>query len=262
MRFIFLISFIIFFTYAKAQIFYAEPFSTIPDGDGWQNFNLDVSGVGIIDCNFKLCININNSYYDGFFGTTVYELEDIDIRLISPFDESNGIRVSTNNGSWGDDYNNTCFTMDASISINDGSDPYCGDYIPEGNNNGDNFNSYLNSLADGTWTLRVRDQGNNQSTCELNWWSLDFSCEETTNICSNANLTFTTDDYAEEFLWQIVNNDNQILYHDNYCIDDDDESTFNYQFCLENGCYDFIVYDSYGDGFFTDNNTFEISDDS
>ena len=91
-----------------------------------------------------MCININNSYYDGFFGIIVYELEDIDIRLISPFDESNGIRFLTNNGSWGDDYNNICFTMDASISINDGSDPYCGDYIPEGNNNGDNFNSYLN----------------------------------------------------------------------------------------------------------------------
>ena len=128
----------------------------------WQEFDLDVSGVGTIDCNFSLCIDISHSF-----------TADLDIVLFTP----NEIiyEVSTDNGLDGDNYTNTCFTMDANTSIAYGTAPFDGDYIPEGNSDGTNFDDLIGEDANGTWTLFIGDDWPGIEGT-LNSWSLDFTC--------------------------------------------------------------------------------------
>ena len=47
--------------------------------------------------------------------------------------------------------------MDANTSIEEGNAPFNGDFIPEGNNNGINFDNLVGESADGVWTLLIRD---------------------------------------------------------------------------------------------------------
>ena len=157
--------------FSHAQVFNG-PGGLIPDGQlTWSQFQLNVIDVGVIDCNFKFCIDITHSYTD-----------DLDFRLIPPngINHPNGIRISTDNGGSGNDYSNTCFTMDATTSIVNGTAPFEGDYLPQGNNNNnygiENFDNLIGESADGIWTLLIRDDAF-LDYGTLNSWSLDFTCE-------------------------------------------------------------------------------------
>ena len=157
--------------FSHAQVFNG-PGGLIPDGQlTWSQFQLNVIDVGVIDCNFKFCIDITHSYTD-----------DLDFRLIPPngINHPNGIRISTDNGGSGNDYSNTCFTMDATNSIVNGTAPFEGDYLPQGNNNNnygiENFDNLIGESADGIWTLLIRDDAF-LDYGTLNSWSLDFTCE-------------------------------------------------------------------------------------
>jgi subtilisin-like proprotein convertase family protein len=127
---------------------------------------------------------------------------DLEITLESP----NGVMVdlSLDNGSLGDNYgdttdcpnNTTNFNMSAAMSISDGSAPFIGSYMPEGN-----FADFSDgSSADGDWILHVCDDlGGDVGTIEYVSMSLgdissDFegSCGDSISIPDNTCPTGAT----------------------------------------------------------------------
>ena len=67
--------------------------------------------------------------------------------------------------------------------------------------------------------------------------------------CSNVNLSITFDNYPEETAWSIVNASGQTVASGGTYGSQADGSTLNVSVgCLDDGCYDFIITDVYGDG--------------
>jgi subtilisin-like proprotein convertase family protein len=95
---------------------------------------------------------------------------DLDIYLKAP--NNTQVELTTDNGSDGDNYNNTIFDDAATTSITLGSAPYTGTYRPEG------LLSTFNGLSMmGDWTLIITDDANQDGGTLLNWGL---------NICYNA----------------------------------------------------------------------------
>ena len=66
---------------------------------------------------------------------------------------------------------------------------------------------------------------------------------------SEFELAFTTDDYSTELSWELKNSVNTVLYSEDYNTDPiGNNTTVNYDLCLADECFDFIIPDSYGDG--------------
>ena len=99
----------------------------------------------------EVCININHTWVD-----------DLDILLISP--DNLSLELSTDNGSSGDNYNQTCFSTEATVSITDGSPPFTGDFLPE-----DSFDQLVGGQIAGDWTLMVSDDEIGANGVILNW---------------------------------------------------------------------------------------------
>jgi hypothetical protein len=68
--------------------------------------------------------------------------------------------------------------------------------------------------------------------------------------CDNnvVNISFTFDNYPEETSWQITNSGGSVVASGGTYGSQADGSTLNIEECLVDGCYDFTIYDSYGDG--------------
>jgi len=98
---------------------------------------------------------------------------DLDIYLFDP--SGNYVTLSSDNGGSGDNYVNTVFQA-GGADITAGTAPFTGTYAPEVA-----FTTFLRGAANGTWTLRVIDDQNNQ-TGTLDSWSLEFtsSCGDLT----------------------------------------------------------------------------------
>lgn len=75
---------------------------------------------------------------------------DLDIYLVSPIGTI--VELSTDNGGNGDNYTNTVFDAEASTLITNGSTPFTGSYIPEGD-----LSDFYGEPANGDWTLTVTD---------------------------------------------------------------------------------------------------------
>jgi len=60
-------------------------------------------------------------------------------------------------------------------------------------------------------------------------------------------IQLKTDEYPEETSWEVQNGSgdvlftNEILYNESFKV-------YNHDYCLDVGCYDFMIYDDYGDG--------------
>lgn len=59
------------------------------------------------------------------------------------------------------------------------------------------------------------------------------------------NLNLLTDCWASETSWAIVDDLGQVIYSESGYIND---TNYDFSICLADGCYELIVYDSYGDG--------------
>ncbi|MFZ9028070.1 MAG: HYR domain-containing protein, partial [Crocinitomicaceae bacterium] len=105
----------------------------------------------------SLCLNIEHTY-DG----------DLDIFITSP--QGTTLELTTDNGSSGDNYFNTCFDMSASTPITSGFAPFSGSYLPEG---AGGFSVFDGEDPNGTWTLSVSDDAA-FDTGQLLFWSLNF----------------------------------------------------------------------------------------
>lgn len=66
--------------------------------------------------------------------------------------------------------------------------------------------------------------------------------------CSNIQLSITFDNYPEETRWEILDNNGAIVFSGGTYGDQADGSTINLTGCVDNGCYDLVFYDSFGDG--------------
>jgi hypothetical protein len=67
--------------------------------------------------------------------------------------------------------------------------------------------------------------------------------------CSNnLTLTITLDNYPEETSWDVRDASNNVWASGSYSTANPDGSTVTESICVPDGCYDFTIYDSYGDG--------------
>ncbi|HIC30888.1 MAG TPA: DUF5011 domain-containing protein [Flavobacteriaceae bacterium] len=67
--------------------------------------------------------------------------------------------------------------------------------------------------------------------------------------CSNATLSITFDNYPEETAWTLTNNSGQTVASGGTYGSQADGSTLNIPVgCLDDGCYNFTITDTYGDG--------------
>jgi len=106
----------------------------------------------------SVCIDIDHN-----------RLQDLEIYLETPGGQL--IPLTTENGGTSGNYNNTCFTPDATTSIRDGVAPFTGAFVPEGNWSklwqGD-------SPTNGTWNLIVIDNTFGFNGI-INNWSITFN---------------------------------------------------------------------------------------
>lgn len=66
--------------------------------------------------------------------------------------------------------------------------------------------------------------------------------------CTDVNLSITFDDYPEETSWEITDASGNVVYSGGPYGSEADRSTLNLTGCIPDGCYNFTIFDSYGDG--------------
>jgi len=65
----------------------------------------------------------------------------------------------------------------------------------------------------------------------------------------NFDLSLTTDRYGDEITWEITSADNTVTYYTGGPYPEVvGGATYNSSYCLSEGCYNFTIFDSYGDG--------------
>ncbi|MFT5822002.1 MAG: subtilisin-like proprotein convertase family protein [Crocinitomix sp.] len=210
------------------QTFTTSPGTAIPSNTTISS-DITVTGIGVIDCDFGLaevCIDINHTYD-----------ADLDIFLDDP--NGDAYLLTSDNGGSGNNYIVTCFNMTAGTNVTAGTAPFNGSFIPEGDlalaNNGQD--------ADGTWTLRVRDDaGGDVGT--LNSWSLEFQddpecivpttadCAGGTTVCSD--VTFTGNSSGS-------GNFDDLDASNDGCLSGENESSWYYFQAASDGTYAFII---------------------
>jgi hypothetical protein len=75
-------------------------------------------------------------------------------------------------------------------------------------------------------------------------------CEPCVVPCTDneINVSITLDDYPEETAWSVKNANGETVATGVYSTANPDGSTVTETLCLPNGCYDFVITDSFGDG--------------
>ncbi|MFN5417217.1 MAG: CotH kinase family protein [Flavobacteriia bacterium] len=127
-----------------SQTFTASPNDTILD-DHINEYPILISGLpNSIDTNNfgleSICLTLAHTY-----------IADLSISLIAP--DGTSVLLSSGVGGETDSLSNTCFSMDATQNIGQGSTPFTGVFLPFGQM------GILNNLQNpnGTWILRVHD---------------------------------------------------------------------------------------------------------
>lgn len=110
---------------------------------------------------------------------------DLDISIISP--TGTIVELTSDNGSLGDNYENTVFDMDGVDGpITDGTAPFTGTYIPEGD-----LSDFNSEDAAGDWVLEVIDDAAGDVGV-LNFWKLELCIESpTASVDENAFDAFS-----------------------------------------------------------------------
>lgn len=141
--------------------------------------------------------------------------------------------------------------MNVSWNAVSGANSYDLSYRVNGNNNWTNINTSNTSYqlsgltACTSYDLKVRavcSSGNSNFSSVVN---------ASTSGCSNGctdheiTLTLTTDDYGDETTWELTDANGSVLHSGGPY---QSNTTFTELMCLPSGCYDFTIYDSYGDG--------------
>jgi subtilisin-like proprotein convertase family protein len=118
---------------------YSGPPVTIPDNTpGGVNAVINVTNPVLIT-DVIVTVNITHSW-----------VEDVDLKLIAP--DGTEIILSQGNGGDGDNYTNTVFDNDATTPIGNGSAPFTGVFLPEGD-----ITQLNGTISGGIWTLNAED---------------------------------------------------------------------------------------------------------
>lgn len=140
-----------------------SPGSNIAGGlfsSGTTTSTINVSGVGVSTVSTgvlqSVCMNISHPYD-----------ADLDIYLTCPSGVQ--LELTTGNGGSGDNYNLTCFDINATTNITSGSPPFNGSFVPEGGS----LLAFNGCPVNGTWILEVTDNSWPDDGT-LNSWSLTF----------------------------------------------------------------------------------------
>ena len=155
-KYLFLLSLLISVS-VQAQTFSGTG-GSIPDAGPVVSFTIPVSGLSATTLTHTLglvqvCVNITHTYDN-----------DLVAELVAP--DGTIIPLFTNIGGDGDNFTNTCFDSSASSpSIDGGTAPFTGTYLPEGSlgdvNDGENGN--------GVWTLQVQDVAAEDTGSVISW---------------------------------------------------------------------------------------------
>ena len=143
---------------ANAQTFSAVG-DSISDDNQYNYFALNVPILTPPDLTaahglVKVCLNIAHTY-----------TSDLEVVLVRP--SGTTIRLFAGVGGGGDNFTNTCFTVNSTVSIASANPPFTGIYKAGLGNANDG------SAADGTWQLRILDTYP-QDKGKLNTWSITF----------------------------------------------------------------------------------------
>lgn len=107
---------------------------------------------------------------------------------------------------------------------------------------GDEYDTLCNCI--GVYTdadndgVCVADDPNDLDPC------VPIECPE----CFDHTLTITLDDFPQETSWDVVDGNGDVIASGGTYGSIPDGTTITETFCLEEGCFDFTIYDSYGDG--------------
>jgi gliding motility-associated-like protein len=100
-------------------------------------------------------------------------LHPSDIDVVATLVAPNGTSVQLTSGGatvFGQNYTETCFSLDAATAITTGAPPYTGDWLPDGD-----LTTLVGSQANGNWTLQVADQYPGFEGGLLINWSMTFN---------------------------------------------------------------------------------------
>lgn len=164
------------FTYSQlvAQLFIGNG-GPIPDNAPAIGLVLPVTGLPTTTLNGsyglkRVCLSINHTYNS-----------DLVAKLVSP--DGSSIQLFSNVGGGDDNFTNTCFDSNATVSINQGTAPFTGVFRPQGNmgnvNNGQNGN--------GNWILYVQDVVDVDTGVVVSW-SIEFGANAPTPLAVVTNI--------------------------------------------------------------------------
>lgn len=214
-------------------------------GPATSGFDLNIAGMRqqVVDANtiVSACVTINDpdDPFLGAFFSFFFDLGAISIKLKCP--EGNTVNLVPQGSLSGATMINACFQENASSTINSGTEPYTGTWIPASGN----FGNLLGCSTNGIWTMEVTvpslfDLGGGfPSITYFNSWSLslfdpeisypaDFVWSPTENMTNSntlhptlcdvtdpTDITLTVSDTnncaSEAFIANITHNDNNNL---------------------------------------------------
>ncbi len=211
-------------------------------------------------------------HYEGYAEYKLFDENNIEI----PIGFKNGFCLIDIECSGGGNFTYTC--------SNQGISAGCGDVYSSGL---DCQWIDITDVPDGRYRLELRvnwDQdpdanGNYETSYTNNTGSICFDLERMAGEvsvdvvgngcdpdvdCSEVTLAITLDNYPEETSWEIRNASGQPVATGGTYGNQPDGSTVTQVICLESGCYDFIINDSYGDGICCGygNGSYALMDDS
>lgn len=205
--------------------------------------DISVTGIGTINAGGyevkSVTINITHTWDS-----------DLDIYLIAP--DLTQLELSTDNGGSADNYINTVFSDNGSISCALGSAPFTGTFLPEVGsflslNNGQN--------ADGTWRIKVYDDAAGDVGI-LNSWSITFeappTCPDPNSLSTSgiaatqANLTWTENGSATT--WDIELGAAGFSPTGVPSVDNTSSNPYTYTGLSQNTSYDYYVRSDCGGG--------------
>ncbi len=188
------------FSYLFVHSIFAQTFNgttgNIADDGSIVTFEANVAKLNssVLDATYGLvevCVDITHTW-----------VSDLEMILVAP--DGTQVTLSNQNGGDGDDYQNTCFNMEATIPIQGGNPPYTGQYIPE-----DDFADINNGQdGNGTWYLAFEDHYPGADAGVLLSWSISFGAGPPPPVqfeSSNLPLVFI------ETNGQTINDDTQVI---------------------------------------------------
>ena len=119
------------------------------------------------------------------------------------------------------------------------------------NSTSPNYSPYNNDLAHVRATMiRVRESDNKfvVSTYGRGLFTGTFSSNTTPPSTTTVTLTLNLDFYPTETSWELKNTSGQVIESGSGYTNSQRNTTITRNFDLSEGCYDFVVSDSYGDG--------------